>query len=197
MQWRLSRTSRALLASAAVTALAAVMFGFLALHTTPRHRVLSVPAPAVPGATTTDAVGCPIDRQCDVRGTAGSSLMAAFHRAFPSGQVVLGEQTVDRASGRVYRESLTASLDGQTDLLLSSQCVPGGTTPPREEIRRSEDGHWDLANNWLVYARSLSVLVPGHNGCSVRLDMQRIGADVIYERPALDLARDQTVQLAT
>jgi hypothetical protein len=195
VHWRLSRTSRALLMSAAVLALAALVFGFLAVHTAPRHRVLSVPAAKVPGATTTDAVGCPIDRLCTVRGTAGGNLTLAFLTAFPSGQVVLGEQTVDAASGRVYRASLTASVDGQTSLMLSTQCVPGGVTSPQEEIRRSEDGHWDLANNWQVYARGFSVLVPGHDGCSVQLEVQRIGDRVIYERPALDLARNPSVQL--
>jgi hypothetical protein len=195
-RWRLrwSPTVRALSAAAAVLTLIAAGFGLLAGQTQPRHRILTVVAEQRPPATTTDAAGCPVDRMCRVDGSAGTAVIAAFVRTYPAGRVVLGEQTIDVASGRVYRISLTSRIDRVTSLVLLSQCVPGGTAVPREDVRRVTEAHVDLNGDWVVYARGLTALVPGAPGCSVHLSVDRMGDAEIDDRAALALARDPAVR---
>jgi hypothetical protein len=121
-------------------------------------------------------------------------LDAAFARAFPSGQVLDVQATVDLDNYRSYRSSLIGLVDATSIVSLSSQCVPGApASQPR--LERSSTAFVDLAGNSVVEYRQLNVLVPGGPGCGVALLLRTRGAAYRYQAAALRLARDPASQL--
>lgn len=189
-----SAAQRRLAAAAAVLALISAVIGVNAARARPERRVLTVTAPASPDAATVDATGCPVQVRCRVQQQA-TGLDAAFIRAFPRGQVLNVQATVDLRTYRNYRTSLIGSIEGSSTVSLTAQCVPGALrSTPR--LDRSSTAYPDLAGNSVVQFRQLSVLVPGRAGCGVALLLRTRGPAVRYQDAALRLARDPAVQLS-
>lgn len=182
----------------AVTALAlallAAVIAVNAARAQPERRVRTVAAPAPPAAATVDASGCPALTACRVRVQA-TELEAAFTRAFPGGQVLHADATLDLRSGRSYRTSLIGLIEGASTVSMTAQCVPGA---PRSiaRLEGSNTASVDLAGNGVIQFRQLSVLVPGRPGCGVALLLRTGGPAVRFSEAALRLARDPAVQLS-
>jgi hypothetical protein len=161
----------------------------------PERRIRIITAPAPPAAATVDASGCPQLAECRVQQRAANGLDAAFIRAFPTGQVLNVQATLDLRSNRTYRTSLIGMIEGASTVSLTAQCVPGAPRPtPR--LDRSSTASVDLAGNSVIEFRQLSVLVPGGLGCGVALLLRSRGAAVRFEAAGLRLARDPAVQLS-
>ena len=178
---------------AVVLALIAVVIAVNAARARPERRITTITAPAPPAAATVDATGCPVEAECTVQQRA-IGLDDAFVRAFPAGQVLNVQATLDLRTLRGYRTSLIGSIDGSSTVSLTAQCVPGA---PRSKPRleRSSTAHVDLAGNSVIEFRQLSVLVPGRPGCGVALLLRTRGSARQLEDAALRLARDPAVQL--
>jgi hypothetical protein len=176
----------------AITLLSAVIT-VNAARTQPQRRVRAVAVSAPPAAVTVDASGCPVRVVCRVQQRA-TGLDAAFVRAFPAGEVLYLQSTLDLRTNRNYRASLVGLIDGSSTVSLTAQCVPGA---PRSVPRldRSSTAHTDLAGNSVVEFRQLSVLVPDRPGCGVSVLLRTRGPAVRFEDAALRLARDPAVRL--
>jgi hypothetical protein len=161
-------------------------------HPVQRFRTVTVPAP--PAAATVDASGCPVRAECRVQQRA-VGLDDAFIRAFPDGQVLTVQATVDLRSNHSYRAGLVGLIEPGSTLSLTAQCVPGA---PRSTPRldRSSTAFDNLAGDTVIGSRQLSVLVPGASGCGVALLMSTRGAAIRFDDAALRLARDPAVQLS-
>ena len=189
-----SALQRRLAAVAAVLALTSMVIAVNAARTEPERRVITVTTPAPPAAATVDATGCPMPARCRVQ-QRSTGLDAAFIRAFPSGQVLNVQATLDLRTNRSYRTSLIGLIEGSSTVSLTAQCVPGAPRPtPR--LDRSSTAYPDLAGNSVVQFRQLSVLVPGRPGCAVALLLRTRGPAARYQDAALRLARDPAVQLS-
>ena len=189
-----SPVQRRLAVLATALALTAAVIAVNASRTQPERRVRTVSAPAPPVAATVDATGCPVQAKCRVQQRA-TGLDVAFVRAFPSGQVLNVQSTLDLRTNRSYRASLVGLVEGSSTVTLTSQCVPGA---PRAASRldRSSTAHLDLAGNSVIDFRELSVLVPGRPGCGVALLLRTRGAAPRFSDTALRLARDPAAQLS-
>jgi hypothetical protein len=189
-----SPAQRRLAGLAAALALIASVIAVNAARTQPERHVVTITAPAPPAAATVDATGCPVQAQCRVQQRA-TGLDAAFIRAFPNGQVLNVQATLDLRTNRSYRTSLIGLIEGSSTVSLTAQCVPGA---PRSAPRldRSSTAHLDLAGNSVIEFRQLSVLVPGRTGCGVALLLRTRGSAVRFTDAALRLARDPAVQLS-
>ncbi len=184
------------MAAVAVALMVAVVtLGVLAVRSAPHRLAVTVTPPALPAAMTTDAMGCPVDRLCTVRGTPPAALRAAFARHFPAGAVIRGELTADETTGYVYRASLTGQAPKATTVTITTQCVPGGAPFGAEQIARHVDEHVDLSDNTVVTARELSALVPGPSGCSAWLTMYLAGSVELAEQSGVGLAHEASAQL--
>jgi hypothetical protein len=118
----------------------------------------------------------------------------AFIRAFPAGQVLNVQATLDLRTNRSYRSSLVGLIEGSSTVSLTAQCVPGAPRPAAR-LDRSSTAHVDLAGNSVIEFRQLSVLVPGRPGCGVALLLRTHGSARQFEAAALRLARDPAAQL--
>jgi hypothetical protein len=184
---------RRLAVLAVALALISAVIGINAARVHPQRRVTTITAPVRPGAVTVDATGCPAQAQCRVQQRA-IGLDDAFVRAFPSGQILNVQATLDLRSLRSYRMSLVGLIEGSSTVTLTSQCVPGApASTPR--LERSSTAHVDLAGNDVIEFRLLSVLVPGRPGCGVALLLRTRGSAPRFQDAALRLARDPAVQL--
>ena len=185
---------RRLAVTAAVLTLLAAVITVNAARAHPERRVRTVLLPAPPAAVTVDASGCPVQAGCSVQQRA-IGLDDAFIRAFPGGQVLSVQATLDLRTSSSYRKSLIGLTgdDGST-VSLVSQCVPGAPPQP-SRLDRSSSSFTDLAGNSVVAYRQLSVLVPGLPGCGVALLLRTSGPAMPDEAAALRLAHDQAVQL--
>lgn len=188
-----SAAQRRLAVLAAALALTAVVIAVNAARTEPERRVTTVTTPVRQSAATVDATGCPVRAECRVQQRA-TGLDAAFVRAFPAGQVLNVQATLDLRTNRSYRTSLIGLVDGSSTVSLTAQCVPGA---PRQAPRldRSSTAHTDLAGNSVIEFRQLSVLVPGRPGCGVALLLRTRGPVLRFSGAALRLARDPAAQL--
>lgn len=164
-----------------------------AARTHPNRLTRTITTAAPPAAVTVDATGCPVTARCHVQQRA-IRLDDAFARAFPSGQVLDVQTTVDLDSYRSYRVSLIGLIDPGATVSLWSQCVPGAP-PSKPELERSSTAFVDLAGNSVIEFRQLSVLVPGRPGCGVGLLLRTRGASSRYQAAALRLVRDPSAQL--
>jgi len=188
-----SRTQRRLAVLAAALALIALVTAVNAARVHPERRTITVTAPAPPAAATVDASGCPVQAECRVQQRA-TGLDTAFVRAFPAGQVLNVQATLDLRTNRSYRTSLIGSIGGSATVSLTAQCVPGAPRPsPR--LERSSTAHVDLAGNSVIDFRQLSVLTPGRPGCGVAMLLRTRGAAIRFQDAALRLARDPAAQL--
>ena len=188
-----SSAQRRLAVLAAALALIALVTAVNAARVHPERRVITVTAPAPPAAATVDATGCPAQAECRVQQQA-TGLDTAFVRAFPAGQVLNVQATLDLRTHRSYRTSLIGSIEGSSTVSLTAQCVPGAPMPSAR-VQRSSTAHIDLAGNSVIDYRQLSVLAPGRPGCGVALVLRTRGAAVRFEDAALRLARDPATQL--
>jgi hypothetical protein len=188
-----SPAQRRLAVLAAALALIALVIAVNAARVHPERRIITVTAPAPPAAAAVDATGCPAQAQCRVQQRA-TGLDAAFVRAFPAGQVLNVQATLDLSTNRSYRTSLIGSIEGSSTVSLTAQCVPGAPRPSAR-VQRSSTAHIDLAGNSVIDYRQLSVLTPGRPGCGVALVLRTRGAAVRFEDAALRLARDPAAQL--
>ncbi|MEO7260569.1 MAG: hypothetical protein ABI047_04840 [Jatrophihabitantaceae bacterium] len=188
-----SSAQRRLAVTAVVLALISVVIAVNAARTHPERLIRTVPGQAPAAAATIDASGCPVGAECRVRQQA-PGLGAAFSRAFPAGQVLSAQTTVDLGSDRGYRASLIGLIDGVSTVTLTAQCVPGA---PRSATRldRSNTASTDLTGNSVIEFRQLSVLVPGRPGCAVAVLLRTRGAELRFSDAALQLARDPASQL--
>jgi hypothetical protein len=178
---------------AVALALISVVIGINAARVHPQRRITTVTAPAPPAAVAVDATGCPAQAQCRVQQRA-IGLDDAFVRAFPAGQILNVQATLDLRSLRSYRKSLVGSIEGSSTVSLTSQCVPGAPRS-RPRLEHSSTSFVDLAGNSVIEFRQLSVLVPGRPGCGVALLLRTRGSAARFEDAALRLARDPAVQL--
>lgn len=188
-----SPVQRTLAAIAVALALISAVIAVNAARARPERRISTVTAPAPPAAATVDASGCPVQAQCRVQQRA-SGLDSAFVRAFPAGQVLDVQATLDLRTNRNYRTSLIGLIEGSSTVSLTAQCVPGAPRPA-SRLDRSSTAHVDLAGNSVIEFRQLSVLVPGRPGCGVALFLRTRGSAARYQDAALRLARDPAVQL--
>jgi len=188
-----SPAQRRLAVLAAALALISAVIGVNAARVHPQRRITTITAPAPPAAVTVDATGCPVHSECQVQQRA-IGLDDAFVRAFPTGQILNVQATLDLHSLSSYRKSLIGSIDGSSTVSLTTQCVPGA---PRSKPRleRSSTAFVDLAGNSVIEYRQLSVLVPGRPGCGVALLLRTRGAAPRFQDAALRLAHDPAVQL--
>jgi hypothetical protein len=188
-----SPAQRKLAGLAAALALTSAVIGVNAARVHPQRRISTVTAPAPPAAVTVDATGCPVQTECRVQQRA-IGLDDAFVRAFPTGQILNVQATVDLRSLSSYRKSLIGSIDGSATVSLTTQCVPGAPrSTPR--LERSSTAHVDLAGNSIIEFRQLSVLVPGGSGCGVALLLRTRGAAARFQDQALRLAHDPALRL--
>jgi hypothetical protein len=188
-----SPAQRRLAVTAVVLALISTVIAVNAARARPERRITTITLPMPPAAVTVDATGCPVRAACRVQQRA-AGLDAAFIRAFPAGQVLNVQATLDLHSNRNYRTSLIGQIEEGSTVSLTAQCVPGA---PRSAPRldRSSTAHVDLAGNSVIDSRQLSVLVPGSPGCGVALLLGTRGAAIRFQDAALRLARDPAVQL--
>ena len=191
-----STAQRRAAVAAAVLALLSVVITVNGARARPGHRIRTVAVPAPPAAATVDATGCPRTAECLVVQRA-TGLDAVFARAFPNGQVVNVQATLDLRDNRTYRSSLLGLVSvagGSATVELAAQCVPGA---PRSRARldHSATAHVDLAGNGLIESRQLSVLVPGRPGCAVALLLSSAGAASPFDTAALRLVHDPAAQL--
>ncbi|HST48371.1 hypothetical protein [Jatrophihabitans sp.] len=184
---------RRLAVTAAVLALLATVITVNAARAHPERRVRTIVLPAPPAAVSVDASGCPVRADCRVAQRA-IGLDDAFTRAFPSGEVLSVQATLDLRTSSSYRKSLVGLIEDGSTVSLVSQCVPGAPRPPGR-LDRSSTAFTDLAGNSVIAYRQLSVLVPGLPGCGVALLLRTRGAAIRFEQAALRLARDPAVQL--
>ncbi|HEX8094989.1 hypothetical protein [Jatrophihabitans sp.] len=190
-----SAAQRRLAVLAAALAVIASVIAVNAARTHPERRIVTVTTPAPPAAVTVDATGCPVQAECRVQQRA-TGLDAAFIRAFPAGQVLNVQATLDLRTNRSYRTSLIGLIEegSSSTVSLTAQCVPGAPRPtPR--LDRASTAHIDLAGNSVIEFRQLSVLVPGRPGCGVALLLRTRGSAPRFQDSALRLARDPAVQL--
>ena len=122
-RWRdLRAGDQRLLTVGAIGLLVALIGVIGAIRAHPRvvrsDRTTVVPATAV----RIDATGCPQTRRCDVRSLPGPSV-SAVHAALPSARIGAAGETVDDATGRIYRLSVLMFAP-QTVIRVSSGCVP-------------------------------------------------------------------------
>ena len=194
-RWVFASSAQRLLAVlAAALALIAVVIAVNAARTQPERRVRTIAAPAPPAAATVDATGCPVGARCRVQQRA-TGLDTAFIRAFPSGQVLNVQATVDLRTYRSYRTSLIGLIEGSSTVTVTAQCVPGAPrSAPR--VDHSSTAHIDLAGNSVIDFRQLSVLVPGRPGCGVALVLRTRGAALRHSDATLRLAHDPAAQLS-
>ncbi len=178
---------------AAVLALLSVVITVNAARTRPSYRFRTIAAPAPAAAVPVDASGCPVTARCRVQQRA-TGLDTAFARAFPAGQVLSVQATVDLDSNQTYRTSLLGLLAGNATVSLSAQCVPGA---PRSTARleRTSTAHVDLAGDSVIQSHLLSVLVPGSPGCGVALLLRSPAPAGPAQDAALSLVHDPSVQL--
>ena len=188
-----SPAQRRLAVLAAALALIASVIAVNAARTQPERHIVTVTTPAPPAAATVDATGCPVQAECRVQQRA-TGLDAAFVRAFPAGQVLNVQATLDLHTNRSYRTSLIGLIEGSSTVSLTAQCVPGAPRPAAR-LDRSSTAHIDLAGNSVIEFRQLSVLVPGRSGCGVALFLRTRGSALRFSDAALRLARDPAVQL--
>jgi hypothetical protein len=188
-----SALQRRLAVAAVALALVAGVTAVNAARTHPERRITTVTAPAPPAAATVDATGCPVHTECRVQQRA-PGLDVAFVRAFPDGQVLNVQATLDLTTDRSYRTSLIGLIEGSSTVSLTAQCVPGA---PRSASRvdPTSTAHVDLAGDSVIDFRQLSVLVPGRPGCGVALLLRTRGSALRFQDAALRLARDPAVQL--
>jgi hypothetical protein len=158
-----------------------------------RSRVRTVVLPPPPAAVSVDASGCPVQASCRVAQRA-IGLDDAFTRAFPSGEVLSVQATLDLRTSSSYRKSLIGLTAAGSTVSLVSQCVPGAPAQP-DRLDRSSSSFTDLAGNSVVAYRQLSALVPGLPGCGAALLLRTSGAAAPDEAAALRLVHDRTVQL--
>ena len=184
---------RRLAATAAMLALLATVITVNAARTHPERRVRTIVLPAPPAAVSVDATGCPVRASCRVAQRA-IGLDDAFTRAFPSGEVLIVQATLDLRTSSSYRKSLVGLTEDGSTVSLVSQCVPGAPRPT-DGLDRSSTAFTDLAGNSVVAFRQLSVLVPGLPGCGVALLLRSRGATDRFDTAALGLAHDPAVQL--
>ena len=194
VRWTFASTAqRRLAVVAAVLALVSVVITVNAARAHPDRRIRTITTAAPPAAVTVDASGCPVAARCLVVQRA-VGLDAAFARAFPAGQVLEVQATVDLDSYRSYRSSLIGLIDSTATVTLSTQCVPGAPlSKPR--LDRSSTAFVDLAGNSVIEFRQLSVLVPGRPGCGAALLLRTRGAALRYQAAALRLVHDPAAQL--
>jgi hypothetical protein len=188
-----SSAQRRLAVLAVVLALISAVIAINAARIHPQRRITTVTAPARPAAVTVDATGCPAQAQCRVQQRA-IGLDDAFVRAFPTGEILNVQATLDLHSLRSYRKSLIGSIEGSSTVSLTAQCVPGAPLS-RPRLERSSTAYVDLAGNNVIAFRQLSVLVPGPPGCGVALLLRTRGSAVRFQDAALRLAHDPAVQL--
>jgi hypothetical protein len=188
-----SPAQRRLAVLAAALALIALVIAVNAARTRPERHITTITAPAPPAAATVDASGCPAQAECRVQQRA-TGLDDAFIRAFPAGQVLNVQATLDLRTNRSYRSSLIGLIEGSSTVSLTAQCVPGAPRPAAR-LDRSSTAHVDLAGNSVIEFRQLSVLVPGRPGCGVALLLRTRGSARQFEAAALRLARDPAAQL--
>jgi hypothetical protein len=189
-----SPAQRRLAVLAVVLALISAVIGINAARIHPQRRIITVTAPVRPAAVTVDASGCPAQAPCRVQQRA-IGLDDAFVRAFPAGQILTVQATLDLRTLGTYRKSLVGLIEGSSTVRLTSQCVPGAP-PSKPRLERSSTAYVDLAGNNVIEFRQLSVLVPGRPGCGVALLLRTRGAAVRFQDEALRLARDPAVQLS-
>jgi hypothetical protein len=188
-----SPVQRRLAVLAAALALVSAVITVNAARAHPERRVRSVVVAAPPAAVTVDASGCPVTADCQVQQRA-IGLDEAFIRAFPDGQVLTVQTTLDLRSHSSYRQSLIGLIQGASTVSVTTQCVPGAPlASPR--LSRSSNAFTDLAGNSVITSRQLSALVPGRPGCGVALLLRTRGAAARFEQAALRLAHDPAVQL--
>ena len=189
---------RRLAVTAAVLTVLAAVITVNAARAHPERRVHTVLLPAPAAAVkvaTVDASGCPVQAGCSVQQRA-PGLDDAFIRAFPGGQVLSVQATLDLRTLSSYRKSLLGLTPAGSTVSLVSQCVPGAPAQP-SRLDRSSSSFTDLAGNSVVAYRQLSALVPGVTGCGVALLLRTGGATAQDEAAALRLAHDRAVQLPT
>jgi hypothetical protein len=176
-----------------VLAFVSVVITVNAARAHPDRITRTITTAAPPAAVTVDATGCPVTAHCVVQQRA-AGLDGAFARAFPAGQVLDLQTTVDLDNYRSYRSSLIGLIDTTSTVSLSTQCVP--SAPPSEpQLDRSSTAFVDLAGNSVIEFRQLDVLVPGRPGCGVAVLLRTRGAAYRYEAAALRLAHDPATQL--
>jgi hypothetical protein len=184
---------RRLAVLAAALALVATVITVNAARAHPERRITTVVVAAPPAAVTVDASGCPVQADCVVLQRA-AGLAEAFIRAFPSGQVLTVQTTIDLRSQDSYRKSLIGLIEPGSTVSVTAQCVPGAP-PSAFRLDRSSTAFTDLRGNSVIEFRQLTALVPGRPGCTVALLLRTRGAAIRFEAPALRLAHDPAVQL--
>lgn len=154
-----SRAGRALAAALALLLAVTVVAGGLALRPRPVRRVVSTVSPG--GVTlAVDATGCPATRRCTVTAPP-PDVLAAVLRHLSGGSILAATQTVDAASGRVYRREIEAGSALLTVRVVSA-CVDHSMP------FRVAGGSTELPGAFHpLSAPSRWLLVPGTGGCSI------------------------------
>ncbi len=188
---------RALLMLAALLAASAVLVGLIAVHSHPRQVVVPVRQATATTAVTTDATGCPVDRQCAVRSSVAPQTLTAVTTAYPTAQVRSAYQTVDATDARVYQVTMVVQFAASARGQVVGRCVPGGARRGLPAVRTTPFTHVDLAGDSVVDHQLMTVTAPGGPGCSVLVTVDQQGATPPPAAPATALAASLAARLSS